>query len=388
MTRNYLRSETDLLQIEASPAIPEDLLIRPTLIGELSAQQMHSNWLWQAFLMPQCITLFTSQWKSGKTTLISVLLDKMKRGGAFLGYPLRPGRAFVISEENESLWLNRAQRLDLSGHVHLLSQPFKRRPTLDDWSALIDHIAGVHDRDGLDLLVIDSLAALLPVRSENVSACMLEALRPLERIAQLNMATLLTHHPRKEDAPLGQASRGSGALPANVDIILEMYWHKKIHDGDSMGMGERDRHRRIHGFSRFAETPRRMLIELNADYTDYYNHGDFGDGDQIEGWRILRAVLETADKPPTRREILDDWPEEFPAPDEKTLWRWLDQAVRNGNVTREGRGRRNAPFRAGLVKDQEWWLSSSRRINLRVFTNAKWLLLQESTNCVQSRAIP
>jgi hypothetical protein len=31
-------------------------------------------WLWQGYLIPGAVTLLTSQWKSGKTTLVSVLL--------------------------------------------------------------------------------------------------------------------------------------------------------------------------------------------------------------------------------------------------------------------------------------------------------------------------
>jgi len=42
---------------------------------------------------PGNITLLTSQWKSGKTTLIAVLLSRLKAGGQLAGLPVLPGRA-------------------------------------------------------------------------------------------------------------------------------------------------------------------------------------------------------------------------------------------------------------------------------------------------------
>ena len=42
-------------------------------------------WLWNGYVAPGKVTLLTSQWKSGKTTLVAVLLARMGRGGG------RPG---------------------------------------------------------------------------------------------------------------------------------------------------------------------------------------------------------------------------------------------------------------------------------------------------------
>src|SRR5262249_52012644 len=71
------------------------------------------GWLLQGYLAPGNVTLLTSQWKSGKTTLMSVLLSRMKTGGQFAGLPLRAGRATVVSEESPAHWVARSQHLDL-----------------------------------------------------------------------------------------------------------------------------------------------------------------------------------------------------------------------------------------------------------------------------------
>ena len=91
------------------------------------------DWLWQGYLAPGNLTLLTSLWKSGKSTLIAVLLARMKTGGTVAGLPVRPGRAVVISEESPSMWLDRSRVVDLDGHVDWFCQPFRGKPTDGDW---------------------------------------------------------------------------------------------------------------------------------------------------------------------------------------------------------------------------------------------------------------
>ena len=46
------------------------------------------NWLWRGFLAAGQLTLLTSLWKSGKTTL-AVLLSRMKEGVPLSPFPAR-----------------------------------------------------------------------------------------------------------------------------------------------------------------------------------------------------------------------------------------------------------------------------------------------------------
>src|SRR5205807_153532 len=46
------------------------------------------RWLWRGYLAAGAVTLLTSQWKTGKTTLTAVLLARLKAGGQLAGLPL------------------------------------------------------------------------------------------------------------------------------------------------------------------------------------------------------------------------------------------------------------------------------------------------------------
>jgi hypothetical protein len=96
------------------------------------------------------------------------------------------------------------------------------------------------------------------------------------------------------------------------------------------------------------ETPRRLVIELSPAGTDYAAVGEAGGAaaaDPDDGWPLLVRVLEEAGHPVTRQEVLTGWPAEYRRPNAATVWRWLDRAVADGRVRREGTGRRRDPFR-------------------------------------------
>src|SRR5437764_1351693 len=52
-------------------------------------------WLWHGYLASGNLTLLTSQWKSGKTSLVAVLLARMAQGGELAGHAVKPGRAVI-----------------------------------------------------------------------------------------------------------------------------------------------------------------------------------------------------------------------------------------------------------------------------------------------------
>jgi hypothetical protein len=66
-------------------------------------------------------------------------------------------------------------------------------------------------------------------------------------------------------------------------------------------------------------------------------------------------VLEDAPQQLTRCDILDEWPPEFDKPSAKSLWRWLDRAVKEKLVLCEGTGRRNDPHRYCLPERMAIW---------------------------------
>src|SRR5262245_60218973 len=73
-----------------------------------------TDWLWEGHLAAGNITLFSSQWKMGKTTLVSILFDRLKAGGQLLGLPVKPGKAVIVSEEDKTIWEERSLRFDFA----------------------------------------------------------------------------------------------------------------------------------------------------------------------------------------------------------------------------------------------------------------------------------
>jgi hypothetical protein len=86
--------------------------------GDLrQAAEAEAGWLWEGYLAPGNVTLVTGQWKSGKTTLVAVVLSRLGTGGVLGGLPVRPGKVVVISEESPAHWYYRSRKLPFGDHV-------------------------------------------------------------------------------------------------------------------------------------------------------------------------------------------------------------------------------------------------------------------------------
>ena len=315
-------------------------------IASLSAAP--TDWLWHGFLAAGCTTLLTSQWKSGKTTLLSMLLSRRKQGGTLAGLAVKPGRSAIVSEEPTSLWAARISKYDFGGQVCFLCRPFLAIPTPDEWQTLIDRILHLRQSSGIDLVVIDPLAPCL--RQENQARGVLETLMPLTALTRAGIALMLLHHPARGHRPIGQAARGSGALLGHVDISIEM----RHPGGNPM-----TRRRRFLSLSRHAETPRKLLLEWNAEGTDYLPVESKPEEDFFnDTWTPLRLKIMPTGRAPfrklTRQDILGEWPDDFEKPKTNTLWRWLDQAFKKGQVACQGKGSKSDPFRYWLPAREEF----------------------------------
>ena len=303
-------------------------------------------WLWHGYLARGAITLLTSQWKSGKTTLVSVILSKLQTGGDLAGLALAPASALVLSEESPDHWARRNARLRFGPNIGWICRPFTGRPSIDAWNNLIDHIASIARERHLRLLVIDPLASFMAGGSENDPAAVLATLHPLQRLTSQGLAVLILHHPRKGDVKVGQAARGSGTLSGTADILIEMRY-----DGRPVRSGRR---RRLQAFSRFEESPTDLVIELAAEADHYISHGSFQQHDFSRHWPYLESLLETARTKLTRKDIFEMW-YKLPRPSLTTINAWLEAAVDNGLVKKDGKGQRDNPFRYWTPAREEFW---------------------------------
>jgi hypothetical protein len=327
------RRPRDLAAIRIAPLVKYEDLERG------AADPLH--WLWHGYIAAGAVTLFTSRWKAGKTTLLSVLLARMGTGGDLAGEPVAASQAAIVSEEAPALWAERGRRLGFSSHLAFLCRPFRGKPSAADWEGLLERLGDALTGEGLKLAVIDPLASLSPAADENNAASILAALAPLQRLTAAGIAVLLLHHPRKEDGE----PRGSGALPGFADILIEM-------TGPMRGQPE-SRRRALLAASRFTETPAERRIELSADGTTYTLTAAADAESFAGGWPVLRMVLEDARHKLTRREVKAQWPEDHPSPGMTILWEWLVAAVEAGLAVRSGAGRRHDPFRYYLPGREE-----------------------------------
>ncbi|HEV3144777.1 MAG TPA: AAA family ATPase [Gemmataceae bacterium] len=318
--------------------IPQPEAVR---LDDLQGQAPEVNWLWRGYLARGSVTLLTSLWKAGKTTLLAALLSRLREGGSFAGQPLSAGRAAVVSEEPLDMWQRRSERLHLGGHVFFFCRPFSEAPTSEHWQRLVAALEQLHEQQRLDLIAIDPLAAFLPAATESNSGVMMQVLLPLHRLAKAGVAILLLHHPRKGDPPLGQAARGTGALGGFADVVLEMKSRQHMAQGE--------RRRRLLGFSRFDETPPDVILELNEAGSDYLAHGEPDDDEFQSIWPILQQLLEHAEQKLTRRELLERWPRPENKPADVTLWRWLERGVEQKLILKDTDVAKNRPFRYWLT---------------------------------------
>jgi hypothetical protein len=306
-----------------------------------------SDWIWHGFVAKGNMTLVTGMWKgAGKTALLSLLLSRRKEGGNLAGLPVRPGKTVIVTEESTALWGDRARQLDFGGQACFFSRPFLTIPTPEQWHGLMRKILNLRQAHGIDLAVIDPLAPFLPC--ENNARNMFDAILPLTALIRAGMAVVAMHHPAKGPKPAGEAARGSGALLGHVDISIEI----RSPGGDPL-----TRRRRLLALSRYPETPRQLLVELDAAGSDYLVLADDEYEDQFQAnWGVLRMVLNQARKKLTRLEILDEWPPDFDnKPHLVTLGRWLGRAVERGLIASDGAGLKNDPFRFWLPEREAVW---------------------------------
>jgi hypothetical protein len=299
------------------------------------------SWLWHGYLAPGKITALISPPKSGKTTLLSHLLARFGQGGQLAGLAVAPARALVVSEEAPADWDTRCRQLAIGPNVQFLCRPFQgARPTEAQWLALIAGLEALHRQEALALVVLDALATLLPGYAETCAPKMLDCLLPLQALANQGPAIGLLHHPAKGKTADGQAARGSGALLGFADILLEMSCYRRARS--------RDRRRRICAYSRYVETPRHLILELNAAGTDYLVRTDAAGTPLVQTWSEVYYVLANATDKLSQQAILERWPVEDNRPDRTTLWRWLKRATRQGLICCSGNGYRGNVFRYWL----------------------------------------
>ncbi len=279
-------------------------------------------WLWEGVVAEDAVTLLSAPEKVGKTTLLSLLLDRRRAGGQLLGRPVRPGRTILCSEERPQLWAARQPPLDF-GNLLEFHQPVDD-PTPRGWRRFIDHLLELPDCY-FDLLVIDTVMSFLPAAQNNPTA-LRKALSELHVVSTMLGGVLLLH----QTSAARTRTRARGPLPAFADILIDM----QMPGGDRF-----TRRRDFYGVGRYPGTVQYVAAELNAAGTDYELLSDAPPQSTLApGREAVQRILRESPVPLTHKEILARWPAGVPLPHTDSLWRVLAKACESGALVRTGAG--------------------------------------------------
>jgi hypothetical protein len=282
-------------------------------------------WIWEGILAEGAITLLSAPKKTGKTTLMSLLLDRRRAGGQLLGRTVSPGRTVLCSEENRCLWALRQPPLDFGPEL-LYHTPLEGCPTRGRWKRFIEDLyTFAFEDDCFELLVIDTAINFLPLFERN-QRVLRWALSLLREVTSFPVAVLV----------LNQKRNLHHTLAALADIVVEMAIPR--------GAGE-TRCRTFTSVSRYPGALPTTTAELNAESTDYLLLPD-SPPPPPPLLPIVQTLLGESSTPLSRKDLLARWPGDPPRPD--TLWRTLTRGVELGLFVQSGGGSKNDPFRYAL----------------------------------------
>ncbi len=324
--------------LNAAPMPQAPLFTPPVPISVLKAGEPGGDWFWHGYFAKHTTTLLSALWKAGKTTLLAHLLKALGSGGEFCGRTVKPTRVLYATEEAESTWAKRRDKLGIGDHVWFQIRPFKAKPRMPEWVGLLQHLRSHVESGDFGMVIIDPLTTLWPVDKENEAGMVSEALVPLNLLTE-RAGVAIIHHLRKGDGNEATASRGSGALPGYVDTILELRRHNPT--------DRNDRRRVLSGWGRFDETPEELVIELTDG--GYIAHGKRSDLRQKQLLDILETIL-----PPVSpgwgwqaiKEALDNaLGDGGPGPSDQRLIDLLREGATECRWSQTGSGKRGDPYR-------------------------------------------
>lgn len=176
-------------------------------------------WAGEPFTYYGGVSMLAGIWKGGKSTLMAQLMRCRETGGTFLGNPVDIGPTLLLTEESGypvKRKVGGLTRLDiLDRHTAVKTEGL-------DLDSIIEAITfwAVSDHKGERcMVIIDTWAVWGGIEDENDAVQATKAIEKLMRLArETGAAVVLVHHSSKQGGTHGRGIRGSGAIPAMVDI--------------------------------------------------------------------------------------------------------------------------------------------------------------------------
>jgi hypothetical protein len=289
------------------------------------------EWLVTGYIAEGGLTLLSAKVKLGKTTLATRLIQAILNDLPFLGARTKRTPIVYLTEQPRVSFKVALQRANLLHEQDLRILYYNQ--TLDrTWADVAIGAGEECKRLGAKLLIVDTLGqfAGLVGDEENNAGAQMEAIRPLQAIAAQGIGGLILSHDRKSGGEVGDAIRGSSALPGAVDTVLSL----RRPDGNI-----RKSLRVVRSLSRFSETPEELVIELTDQ--GYIALGQKADVVLLEARQgILTALPNSEADATTIDEIL-----KTVKVMRTTAQRALKELASGGKIQKVGTGRKRNAFR-------------------------------------------
>ena len=298
--------------------------LTPTLLSDIVVENTTIDWQWHGFLAKSHTTLLSALWKSGKTTFILQALAAMQNETFLAGQQTKKSKVLIVSEESKSLWARRRDEHGIDLPVWLVCRPIRHRLSYKEWGQFISQMAQFCKENEIDVFIIDTLSTFWPVDNENDASRVESALLPLNHFLENNIAVLLVHHFRKSGGEEGTASRGSGALGAHVDIMIDF---TRMGSDDPTGTK-----RVLKCYSRFEETPIEIVIDyVNGEYQTIGTRSEVAMNSKLSN---IFEVMKTQTGGLAASEIGEIWDDDNygKRPSDRTIRRYLRRLAERGDV--------------------------------------------------------
>jgi AAA domain len=284
------------------------------------------EWIIPGFIAPSTEVLLSGPPKIGKSTLLFRLLAGIENGDRALGLDVRQVSYLLLSEENAYTLAEKAFDFGLRGRggEALLFQE-ARGVT---WLEVVQESVERCKEKGHQLWVVDTRWAGLGGESENHAGSIQEAWKPLAAAKEAGLATVVIHHTRKGGGKHGEGIRGSNAIAALPDILLEL----------TRTGGEDPTARTLNANSRYRSTP--DVLGLTFDGNDYEVTTDLN---SLRSGSAAKVLEELADGPLTKAELADVVGISINALDVH-----LKRLVEADKIFHTGAGNRQEPYRYHL----------------------------------------